>query len=145
MTTASTNMLQLPVAAGVSGGEYLWAVQGGTDKRVTAAQIAALATSGGRSAQPLIITENGEYEIPIGTLQLIIAKTDGADVVLPVLASQAEVGPIRIVAATGASDPFEVVTSDGSTIMGSLSAYPFNGEYQSVTFYPVVDLDTWTT
>lgn len=41
MSTASTNMLQLPVASGLDGSESVWVVQGGTDKRTTTGTIAA--------------------------------------------------------------------------------------------------------
>lgn len=41
---ADTVILDLPVAPSVDGSEYAWIVQGGTDKRVTLAQIANTAT-----------------------------------------------------------------------------------------------------
>lgn len=142
MSTASTNMLQLPVATGLDGTESVWVVQGGMDKRATTAQIASLSGSGGVFVQPIIVTANGTYMVPDSALKVVIDKTDGADVILGVIANK--VGPVQIIAAQGAAHPFNVVTTDG-TIMGSLSAYPFSADYQSATFMPVVALNTWTT
>lgn len=41
---ATATMLQLPVASSVTGDEYAWIIQGGTDKRTTLAEIANTAT-----------------------------------------------------------------------------------------------------
>lgn len=63
---AEENMLQLPVAASVDGSEYAWIVQGGTDKRVTLADIAATASGllpvGGLNGQVLIKQSDTDYD-----------------------------------------------------------------------------------
>jgi hypothetical protein len=59
MTTASTNMLQLPVATGIDGSESLWIVQGGTDKRTLVADVATAAQGIPTDAQFLLLTPNG--------------------------------------------------------------------------------------
>lgn len=133
-------MLQLPVVIGLDGTEYVWVVQGGTDKRATTAQIAALAGGGGAFVNPLIISANGVYDVPDSALYIIINKTDGADVVLPAIADK--VGSVRIVAAQGSAHPFNVTLTDG-TIMGTLPSWAFTQDYQAATFSPVTALNTW--
>jgi hypothetical protein len=132
-------MLQLPVATGLDGTESAWVVQGGTDKRCTTAQIAALA-GGGTFADWIIVTAAGPYDVPDSALKVLINKTDGADVVLGLIADK--VGAVTIVAAQGAAHPFNVTLTDG-TIMGVLTTYPFANDYQSATFSPVSSLTTW--
>lgn len=144
MSITTTNMLQLPVATGLDGTEYVWIVQGGTDKRATTAQIAALATGSGSFVEPIIvtdITDPGDYTVPDSAQWVIIDKTDGGDVILGAIADK--VGSVLIVGAQAQSFPFNVVVSDG-TIAGSQSSWPFGADYQSVRFAPVPDLDTWT-
>lgn len=144
MSTETDNMLQLPVVTGLDGTEWCWVVQGGTDKRATTAQIASLATGGGAFAVPIIvtdITDPGAYTVPDSATWVIIDKTDGGNVILGPLADK--VGSVLIVGARAGTVPFNVVNADG-TIAGSLSAYPFSADYQSVRFAPVVGLDTWT-
>lgn len=213
----------LPIAITVTGNEYVPLVQGGTTKRVTTGQIAALSATGtgalstfvlvssnaglpnsrvlaaessiltvtdggvlgpitigvatngitnaklaqmndqtikanisgvlanatdittaqllGAIYTPVPISMNGIYNVPNAALDIIISKTDGANIVLGALASK--VGPVRITSTNAASHPFNVTVTDGS-IMG-LSTYPFSQDYQSVTFYPYVAGSAWTT
>lgn len=135
---------QLPVTLGLSGAEPIETVQGGVSKQTNASQIAALATGGGAYAQPIVVTDvsnPGDYTVPDGALWVVIDKTDGGDVILGPLA--AKTGKVTIIGAQATAFPFNVVTTDGD-IQGSLSAYPFAGNYQSATFGAVVELSTWT-
>lgn len=144
MSTSTTNMLQLPVVMGLDGSEYVWVVQGGTDKRCTTSQIAALAGGGsGPYAVPIILNDAdnpGDYTVPDGALWIINDKTDGGDIILGPLADKT--GWVLIMGAQATAYPFNVITTDGD-IMGSLSSYPFTSDYQSATFSAIVDLATW--
>lgn len=89
---------------------------------------------------PVVIASAGPYAVPIDATFIVINKTDGANVVLPALASK--IAPVTIVAAQGTAHPFNVTLTDG-TIIGSLATYPFSGDYQAATFSPVTALTTW--
>lgn len=56
---ASQTIPSLPAATSLNGTELLWAVQSGTDKRVSTGQLATLANGGGTVALPIPIKFNG--------------------------------------------------------------------------------------
>lgn len=95
----------------------------------------------GAASQPINVIAGGVYNVPLTALSIIINKTDGANVVLPAIATK--VGPVKIIGAQATAHPFNVTVTDG-TIIG-LSSYPFTSDYQSVTFSPYVAGTVWTT
>jgi hypothetical protein len=90
---------------------------------------------------PIPVSMNGVYNVPNNALDVVISKTDGANVVLGAIASK--IGPVRITSTNADVHPFNVTVTDGS-IMG-LSTYTFTQAYQSASFYPYVAGTVWTT
>lgn len=79
---ADTTMLDLPTAVSVDGSEYAWIVQGGTDKRVTLADIAntaaGLLPTGGLAGQVLIKESSANYDTGWATVSGIGTVTSVA-------------------------------------------------------------------
>lgn len=134
---ADITIPDLPVAIALDGTEELEIVQAGVSRRATSAEIANLAAGAGGW---VVVTAAGQYAVPDSAINILINKTDGADVVLGAIADK--VGAVQIVAAQGSAYPFNVTLTNG-TIMGVLATYPFTGNYQAATFSPVSDLMTW--
>lgn len=89
---------------------------------------------------PIVVTAGGTYNVPNSALNVIINKTDGADVQLGTIANK--VGPVKITAQNADVHPFNVTVTNGN-IAGSMSTYPFNNAYQTATFYPYTAATTW--
>ena len=87
---ADETILDLPVAPSVSGAEYIWLVQGGTDRRASAAQIASLATGTPFLATTVVQAGSTYVALPTDVL-IIVQKTVGSPTTidLPAFTSKA--------------------------------------------------------
>lgn len=81
MSTASTNMLQLPVATALDGSESAWIIQGGTDKRTTTGTLVAQAAHIPQDAQFVLLTSNfflPSARVLAGTSGVVVLTDNGA-------------------------------------------------------------------
>lgn len=81
MSTASTNMLQLPVATALDGSEDMWVVQGGVDKRTSTGTLVAQAADIPQDAQFVLLTSNfflPSARVLTGTSGIVVLTDNGA-------------------------------------------------------------------
>lgn len=81
MSTASTNMLQLPVATALDGAESAWVVQGGADKRTTIGSIVAAASGIPQAAEFVLLASNfflPSARVLAGTAGIVVLTDNGA-------------------------------------------------------------------
>ena len=79
-TRLSTNMLQLPPVSGLDGSEWVWTVQGGTDKRATTGDLVD-AAAGIPQSQYVLLSPNGfltESRTLTGTSGTVVLTDNGA-------------------------------------------------------------------
>lgn len=134
MSTITTNMLQLPVVTGLDGSEWIWVVQGGTDKR---AQIAQITVGAGESAR--YITEAGNVTVGDGNTAIFMTQDipEAVDIILPL--AQDKIGNVYVGDALGVSTsfPFRIVVEGGVQTIVGLSEYSLNNNYMSVVLRPI--------
>lgn len=81
MSTASTNMLQLPVAVALDGSEDIWIVQGSTDKRTTLGDVVAEAADIPVGAEFVLLATNfflPSARVLTGTSGIVVLTDNGA-------------------------------------------------------------------
>lgn len=137
MSTVSTNMLQLPVAVAVDGSEWMWIVQGGTDKRVP---VGVVMGGGGGSLISRVITAAGNVTVGDTDNQIFMAQTapQAVDIILPV--AEDKVGNVYISDTLGVSGSFNfrLVVAGGVQTIAGMSEYLLNNNYQSIMLRPVL-------
>lgn len=81
-TRLSTNMLQLPPVSGLDGSEWVWTVQGGTDKRATTGDLVDAAAGIPLDSQFVLLSPNGFLPASrtlTGTAGIVILTDNGAN------------------------------------------------------------------
>lgn len=90
---ADETILDLPVAPNLSGTEYIWLVQGGTDRRATASAIAALGGgSGSQNLPTTTVTAGATYVALTSDVLIIVQKSVGSPTVIDLPAFTAKTG-----------------------------------------------------
>lgn len=132
----------LPVAVGaLNGSEQFPGNQAGTTKRITAAQIAALASSVPTAPSLVPITAGGTVDVPDGTIGYSIQATVASTLTinLPAAADRSDLG-FFIVDVGGVLFTYNatLVCAGSDTIQGQ-STFIMDNNYETAVLYPVTN------
>lgn len=108
-TRLSTNMLQLPPVSGLDGSEWIWTVQGGTDKRATTGDLVDAAAGIPLDSQFVLLSPNGFLPASrtlTGTAEIVVLTDNGANSTVVISLNAAGVAQLitepRVITAAGA-------------------------------------------
>jgi hypothetical protein len=135
MTSATSNILQLPAATGVTPADELWVVQGGTDKRMTAAILASLfASEDFITVLPTNVDSSGDYDVLTTDQYVYLQGAFTRNVNLPSLVDMLYRMLWIKVDSNGLTNP-QTILPDGSETIDDMSSVVLNGPRQWVLLY----------